>query len=115
MKKKMLIAIAALMVFGLSMVAYAYTKATRTASAPASCCKGDSCPMKSKDASTGEKKASCCDDCDCCGGGSCPMKLKSEGSATKMNISDSETPSVEAKDCVCSCCNHAKSNTAVGV
>lgn len=112
MKTKMLIAIAALMVFGLSMVAFAYTKTAGTASAPASCCKGDSCPMKSKDASSGEKKASCCDECNSCSGGSCPMKSKKEGSAADMKITESETSAGDTKACDCSCCKHDKKGKA---
>lgn len=77
MRKRILLAIAALMVFGLAIAAFAYT----TTNAPKNggmdcCCKGDSCPMKSKDAA-GKETASCCDkeDC-CCKGDSCPMKGK---------------------------------------
>jgi hypothetical protein len=106
MKKKMLFAIAALMVLGLSMVVFAYTNSSVTASGPASCCKGDSCPMKSKDTSTGEKKASCCDNCNCCSGGSCPMKSKKEGSSADVKITESETSVGDTKACDCSCCKH---------
>ncbi len=73
MKTKMIIAIAAFMVFGLSIAVVAYTKTSGTTTAAASCCKGDSCPMKSKNVAAGEK-TSCCGDCDCCGADSCPMK-----------------------------------------
>lgn len=71
MKIKLIIAIATFMVFGLSIAVVAYTKTSGTTTATASCCKGDSCPMKSKIAA---EKSSCCDDCDCCGADSCPMK-----------------------------------------
>lgn len=83
MKTKIIIAIAAFMVFGLSIAAVAYTRTTGAASTAMSCCKGDSCPMKGKITSADEK-ASCCDDCDCCSGDSCPMKNKGEASAMKM-------------------------------
>jgi hypothetical protein len=129
MKFKMTIAIAALMVFGLSIAAVAYTKTSGAASISASCCKGDSCPMKNKNASAGEK-ASCCDDCDCCSGESCPMKKKGETSAAVVKASDgsscammmkkapkAETASVEhanvvvasdGEGCSCSCCGKDK-------
>jgi hypothetical protein len=53
MKFKMTIARAALMVFGLSIAAVAYTKTSGAASISASCCKGDSCPLENKNASAG--------------------------------------------------------------
>lgn len=120
-----MIAIAALMVFGLSFAAVAYTQTAGAASVSASCCKGDSCPMKNKNASAGEK-ASCCDDCDCCSGESCPMKKKGETSAAVVKVSDGEScammmkkaPKAETvsfelanvvvasdgEGCCCSCC-----------
>ncbi len=126
MKMKIIAVIAALMVFGLSLAAVAHTRTTGAASMAASCCKGDSCPMKSKTESAGEK-ASCCDDCDSCSGDSCPMKM-GEASATGMKMADGkycpmmksekastahtqikyETTAGEAKNCDCSCCNHDK-------
>src|SRR5687768_4942161 len=87
MKMKMMIAIAALMVFGLSIAAVAYTQTAGAASVSASCCKGDSCPMKNKNASAGEK-TSCCDDCDCCSGESCPMKKQGETSVAVVKTPD---------------------------
>jgi hypothetical protein len=129
MKFKMTIAIAALMVFGLSIIAVAYTKTAGAASMSASRCKGDSCPMKNKNASADEK-ASCCDDCDCCSGGSCPMKKKDETSAAVVKVSSgtscammvkkapkTETVSFEHanvvvasddENCGCSCCGKDK-------
>lgn len=129
MKFKMMIAVAALMVFGLSIATVAYTKTAGAASMSASCCKGDSCPMKNKNASAVEK-ASCCDDCDCCSGESCPMKKKGETSAAVVKVSDgsscatmmkkapkgetvslNQTNVVVASDgegCCCSCCGKDK-------
>ncbi len=125
-----MIAIAALMVFGLSIAAVAYTRTAGAASTAASCCKGDSCPMKNKNASAGEK-ASCCDDCDCCSGESCPMKKKGETTAAVVKVSDGEScatmmtkkaPKAETvslnqanvvvasdgEGCCCSCCGKDK-------
>jgi hypothetical protein len=68
MKRQTILAIAALLVFGLGNATFAYTQTTGTA-VSCTCCKGDSCPMKKKDAS-GKETASCCDDCDCCKGDS---------------------------------------------
>lgn len=128
MKSKMIIAIAALMVFGLSMIAVAYTKTAGATSASASCCKGDSCPMKAEKASAGEKM-SCCDDCDGCSGDSCPMKSKGESHATAMKMADGESCPMKMKaekaetvkvehanvvtekggeNCGCSCCGNDK-------
>lgn len=129
MNKRMILAIAALLVFGLSVAAFAYKQATNannTAMSP-SCCKGDSCPMKHKDASTGET-ASCCDDCCCKGGDSCPMKNKGETSATGMKMADgascpmmkkekAQTVSfdkanvviaTDGESCCCPCCSKNK-------
>ena len=65
MKKQTILAIAALLVFGVGNATFAYVNTTGT-SISCACCKGDSCPMKKKDASG--KAVSCCDDCDCCSG-----------------------------------------------
>jgi hypothetical protein len=128
MKMKIIVAIAAFMVFGLSIAAVAYTRTTASASVAASCCaKGDSCPMKGKNSSTGEK-ASCCDDCDCCSGDSCPMKKKDKASATDTKNADSESCPMmknakaetvsfdktnvivvaDGESCCCSCCSKSK-------
>lgn len=127
MKKKMILAIAAIMVLGLSIAGFAFTRTTLSSSmAMSCCCSGDSCPMKKKDASTGEK-ASCCDNCDCCSGDSCPMKTKGEASMTGMKMAEGEScpmmkkgeaaqatassatdDKTEAKSCACTCCNKDK-------
>ncbi len=124
MRLRFIVALTALLVFGLSMVAVAYTTTRTSSASSASCCKGDSCPMKSKNASTGEK-ASCCDDCDGCSGDSCPMKSKGEAHATAMKMADGESCPMKMKaekantvnaelasvvvvkgdeNCGCSCC-----------
>jgi len=115
MKKKMILAIAALMVFGLSIAAFAFTRTTLSSSTSISCCccSGDSCPMKKKDPSSKET-ASCCDTCDCCKGDSCPMKKK--GDATDKAKEKPATDSPEMKNvvfvqgdgCCCSCCKKDK-------
>ena len=109
MKKKIILAIASMLILGLSIAAFAYSRANVTSSNTAACCccSGDSCPMKSKDAKSGEK-ASCCDDCDCCKGGaeSCPMKMKGE----KMQAmhKDMDKAATEKDGCCCPCCNKDK-------
>jgi hypothetical protein len=126
MKKRILLAIAALMVFGLTIVAFAYTNTSTTKKAAMDCCcKGDSCPMKSKDA-TGKEAASGCESQDCCckgdscpmkskdaagkesasccskdGADSCPMKVKDDGKSadkTKLSCCDKEETAAPKKD-----------------
>jgi hypothetical protein len=76
MKKKFLIIIAALMIFGLAIAAYAFQAANAAsagtkASCCADCCKDGHCKMG----------GSCCD-------GSCPMKDKEKKDTTSaMNLS----------------------------
>ena len=93
----MILAIAALLVFGLAIVAYSYQVGSDTpAKAACACCKGDSCPMKKKDGTATAEKADC--DCDCCKGDSCPMK---HGDHAAMASGDH-------KNCDCPCCHHDK-------
>ncbi len=111
MNKRSILAIAVMLVFGLSVAAFAYQQTTGTDRTAMSCCccNGDSCPMKKKDASTGEK-ASCCDDCDCCKGDSCPMKKKGKKTgAAEMRIHGIVVAS-SSETCSCSCCDHKKDN-----
>ena len=65
MKKKFLLAISLMLVFGLAAVTFAISSSNVNTNAAASCCccNGDSCPLKSKDAgkTEGEQKAVCCD------------------------------------------------------
>ena len=86
-----MLSLAALMIFGLAMVAVAYNYAGSTdtsAAVSCCCCHGDSCPMKAKSAD-GKESASCCENCgDCChgDGASCPMMKKdAEGKPMKMD------------------------------
>lgn len=103
MKKRFTIALAALLVFGLAIVALAFTKANNTNHTSAV-----SCPMQEKKnaavAETGADKhscgmADCCKDGKCSMGGaccksgdSCPMKDKENSSASadysKITFSD---------------------------
>jgi hypothetical protein len=79
MRIKLFLVIAAMLVFGLAVVAYSYGTAGSASAAVTSCCccSGDSCPMKTKKDASGKETTSCCD-MDCCKGGadSCPMMKK---------------------------------------
>lgn len=86
MKKKILLVITALLIFGMSIAVYAFgTNTSGKKAMSCCCCKGDSCPM-TKDKTAGKDEASCCDkeDCcckggdSCCKGDSCPMKGKKD-------------------------------------
>jgi hypothetical protein len=82
MKRNILLAIAVVFTLSIGAAVYAFNSTTSTTNAAAvsCCCKGDSCPMKSKDAkASADAKESCCKD-DCCKGDSCPMK---KGDAAK--------------------------------
>ena len=118
MKKQLTIACAALMVFALAIVAFAYTKANNTTQTTAV-----SCPMQEKhqaaqNATDKEKDscgmADCCKDGKCSMGGaccksgdSCPMKNK-ENSATTADYSKITFSDDAAKADCCkagaSCC-----------
>ena len=80
MKRRIILALAALMVFGLAIATVAFSSQTNVSTVTACCCcSGDSCPMKKKDAVAKDASlkdgASCCDGCEHCKGGaeSCPM------------------------------------------
>ena len=100
MKKKILFAFAILAVLSLAIAAFAYGGiAVTNVGDKASCCKKDSCPMKSGDHAKMEGH-------DCCGD-SCPMKKK-EGASTAIAVSASD----DGKSCCdnCDCCK-AKEKT----
>ncbi len=101
---------AAVLVFGLGIATFAYqqTNGTFGAAASCSCCNGDSCPMKTKDAS-GKETASC--DCDCCKDGSCPMKMKGEKTAAAVSADMQNFAYVKSgATCDCPYCNHKTAN-----
>ena len=108
MKKQTLLAIAAMLVFGLGAASFAYKQTNNTTNAAVSCCccKGDSCPMKSKNAS-GKEAASCCDKEDCCKGGSCPMKTKGE-KPQAVSVNMKNVTVVTSDEGCCSCCGAKK-------
>ena len=106
MKKRTIATLVVLVLFALTIAAFAYTNSSNVVAGKACCCKsGDSCPMKSKDDKGGEHaKMSCCAKHDgdakaeghsCCGD-SCPMK-KGEKSSTAV------AASADGHDC-CGCC-----------
>ena len=95
MKTKIMLSLAALMVFGLAVVAVAYNYAGNVdtnAAVSCCCCHGDSCPMKNKEASA-KDAASCCDGCECChgDGASCPM-MKKDADAKAMKMDGHSCP-----------------------
>lgn len=78
MKKKIFLVMSAVLVFGLAIAVYAFNTAgsvDASTKAACCCCKGDTCPMKDKNAAATDKTAAH-DGCDCCQGGAdaCPMK-----------------------------------------
>jgi hypothetical protein len=90
MKRKLLIFVAALIVFCFTAGAYAIKSSyAATAKADCCCCKGDSCPMG----------GDCCKDKD-----NCPMKDKM---ASAENAADMSKVVVAGDgDSCCSCCHH---------
>jgi hypothetical protein len=122
MKRKIILAFAAVMVLGLGIAGFAYKRSmTNVAAATTSCC-GDSCPMKSKETASTDAKACC----DCCKDDSCPMH-NGEKTASRqpdgmpescpMRTSDAKAKNASATadaktSCDCSCCNHKKETAA---
>lgn len=110
MNKKIILAIAAMMVMGLSIMVFAYTNASSSNATTMSCCccGGDSCPMKSKDASGKATAAAAHDNCECCKGensctgDSCPMKKKGDAATTSTDMKH-DAKATDTKSC-CSCC-----------
>jgi hypothetical protein len=90
MRNKILLIAAAIMVMGLAVAAVAYSRTSVGSHAAAACCAGDKCPMKNKDAATGEAKAH--ENCDCCkdGAESCPMMKKGADGAAAMKSGHGE-------------------------
>lgn len=132
MRNKILLITAAIMVMGLGVAAVAYSRASVTSHAAAACCTGDKCPMKNKDAATGEAKANetcCCKDgAESCPmkkveastvslksdhGDSCPMMKKGEahaamhGDATPVEMKH-EAAAGDQMGCCCPCCSQEK-------
>ena len=71
MKKRIILAVTILLVFGLTIAAFAYNKSGETNTAAMDCClKSDDCPLKNKVAETAAK-----DDC-CLKDDTCPLKDK---------------------------------------
>ena len=110
MKRKILLALSILVLFALAIGAFAYarTSSTTTKAAACCCCKGDSCPMKKKDAA-GKETASCCDDCGCCKDGkctgdSCPMKKMGGDAQNRAGHAEHS----DGKGCCCGCCGKDK-------
>lgn len=108
MKKKIMLAVAAMLVLGLTIVAFAYNSSTKHNhdKAMECCCKGkDSCPMKNKSENASAEKKDCCDSPDCCckGGDSCPMKNKTESTAQTVDTKNVTVVSGE-ENCDKPCC-----------
>jgi hypothetical protein len=107
MRKRILLVISVLLILGMAIAAVAYQRATLTnkAAMECCCCSGDSCPMKAKGGTTGEKSESCCGENCCCKNGnaeSCPMKKVQEGTAAGSQ------PMGEKTEGCCSCCKKDK-------
>lgn len=111
MKKRILLAITVLLVFGLAIVAFAYNKTNHTShkASMECCCKDGVCPMKGKGAASGEQTASCCDSPDCCcKGGACPMKNKSDAAQTSDVDLKNVTIVSGEENCAKECCKNKK-------
>jgi len=108
MKKRIFLVVAAMLVFGLAIVAFSYGTTNNATSTVATCCccSGDSCPMKQKDAS-GKEIAATHENCDCCGGGaeSCPMM---KGDASRKMEGMKHEMKADGTGHSCGCCSHNK-------
>lgn len=104
MKKRIMLAIAAMLVLGLTIAAFAYNTTNTSNKTAMNCCSKDkdSCPMKSKTESADRQNAaSCCDMPDCCckgGGDSCPMKKQTETSSQTVDMQN-VTVAASAENC----------------
>ena len=110
MKKRIILAISVLLVFGLAVVVFAYNRSNQThQAAMACCCKDGSCPMKIKDAAVTADMEKSCDTPDCCckgGGESCPMKTQGEASQTTTVDTQNVTVVTSEEHCDKPCCKH---------
>ena len=114
MKKKIIIALSVMLVFGLVAVVYAYNRTETTTKS------AHSCPMKSETASLQTEKDSCCGMADCCKDGkckmdgaccgdheSCPMKNKQTSKDQSVDYSKITVSDNSGEDCCgsgASCC-----------
>ncbi|MGI8640795.1 MAG: hypothetical protein ACR2MG_12725 [Pyrinomonadaceae bacterium] len=100
MKKRILLAIAVLLVFGLTIAAFAYNKTNTTNQAAMDCCKkNDSCPLKNKSSDAAVKEDCCLKD------DSCPMKDKQ---AQDSSVDMKNVTVVSGESCChpgADCCN----------
>ncbi len=95
MKKRLLIIISVMLVFGLGIVVYAVNSSRDKSAAATNCC--DNCPMKSKDAKAGDKMAM--GDCkDCQKGENCPMKKGQNAAGTDAKMADGDACPMMMKD-----------------
>ncbi len=116
MKKKFIIALSAMLVFGLAAAAYAFSNTSATNKS------AHSCPMKSRsEIAATDKKDSCCGMADCCKDGkcsmdgacckdhdSCPMKNKQTSEKQSADYSEITVSDNSGENCCASganCCN----------
>ena len=114
MKKKIIIALSVMLMFGLVAVVYAYNRTETTAKS------AHSCPMKKSETAATDKKDSCCGMDDCCKDGnckmggaccgdheSCPMKNKPTSEDQSVDYSKITVSDESGEDCCgsgASCC-----------
>ncbi len=119
MKKRIILAICAMFVLGLTVAAFAFSQAKNVNNTAA-----ESCAMKMQNADGGQTKTSCCDkDNCCCKGDSCPMKAQGEnasasccsccGDSCPMKDKQAQASSVDMKNVTAatgeSCCQKGAS------
>ena len=120
MKKKFIIALSAMLVFGLAAVVYAFNRVETTDKS------AHSCPMqKHGDMSSTDKKDSCCGMADCCKDGvckmngecckdhdACPRKSKQKSEKQTADYSKITVSDASGEDCCgtgASCCKSGAS------
>jgi hypothetical protein len=108
MKKRILLALTAVLVLGLAAAVYALNQTHNSHQRTADCCtKSDSCPMKNQrhHTQTTAEKASCCDmdDC-CCKGDACPMKKNAEKETVSVDLKNVTVAADGENCCSGSCC-----------